>query len=89
MRAISRSQVLWARRQLRCLDNGIAVVRPQPREKLEALASTPLEGLPWRCVRGRVIRHGNEVRRKRSLNTSASPAPKPVKPKSTKKIKGV
>jgi hypothetical protein len=45
--AVSQAQVYWARNQLRKAKNGAPV--PQSMEELEALANTPLAGLPERA----------------------------------------
>jgi cell division protein FtsN len=44
--AVSQTQVYWARNQLRKAKNGASV--PQPIAELEAMANTPLAGLPER-----------------------------------------
>jgi hypothetical protein len=55
--AVSIAQVDWARKQLRKARNGVPVPRSIP--ELEALANTPLAGLPERV--------GKKPTRKRSV----------------------
>jgi hypothetical protein len=62
--AVSQAQVYWARRQLQKAKNGAPV--PQSVAELEALANTPLAGLPERA--------GKKPTRKRSVKKPAKKA---------------
>jgi hypothetical protein len=54
--AVSQAQVYWARRQLQKAKNGAPV--PQSIAELEALANTPLDGLPRRAGQKRPAKQG-------------------------------